>query len=130
MVACVALKWRTRPVFAAGCVLLVALIATALMRAQVAPPPQNIAPGTQPDGTTLLPNGWRLGPIGKHLSLSTLPLNIALANDGRYAVVSNDGIVKPTLSVIDLSTWTVKNTTTVDGAWLGLAFHPDGTKLY
>jgi hypothetical protein len=82
------------------------------------------------DGSILLPNGWRLAPAGKHLALSTLPLNVAVAPDGRHAVVTNSGLAKPSLSVVDLNAWSVKSTTLLDHTWLGLVFHPDGTKLY
>ena len=110
--------------------LLVAVAATALIRAQHSPPALTAAPGAMGDGSTLLPNGWRLGPVGKHLPLSTLPLNIVVSPDGRHAVVTNNGLSKPTLNVVDINSWAIKTTTTIDHTWLGLAFHPDGTKLY
>src|SRR5262245_24017468 len=110
--------------------LLVAVATTALVRAQFVPPPLNASPGAMGDGSTLLPNGWRLSPAGKHLQVSTLPLNVAVSPDGRQAVVTNNGLVKPSLSVIDINAWSVKSTMTVEQSWLGLAFHPDGTKLY
>jgi hypothetical protein len=47
--------------------------------------------GAQADGTTLLPNGWRLGPAGRQLRVGSLPLNIVLSPDGRYAVVTGCG---------------------------------------
>ena len=50
--------------------------------------------------------------------------------DSRYLIVTNNGLAKPSFSVIDVASWTVKNTTALDQAWLGLAWHPDGTKLY
>src|SRR5207247_1342342 len=42
----------------------------------------------------------------------------------------NNGLMKPSLSVIEIATWTVKSTLVIDQAWLGLVWHPDGTKLY
>jgi YVTN family beta-propeller protein len=50
--------------------------------------------------------------------------------DARQLVVSNDGYGKPTLSVIDIGTWTLKDTVSLEHAWLGLAWHPDGRRLY
>ena len=32
--------------------------------------------------------------------------------------------------MIDIASWTVKSTMPLDNAWLGLAWHPDGTRLY
>jgi DNA-binding beta-propeller fold protein YncE len=50
--------------------------------------------------------------------------------DSRYLIVTNNGLATPSLSVIDVASWTIKNTTLLDHAWYGLAWHPDGTKLY
>ena len=87
-------------------------------------------PGAQADGTTLLANGWRLAPAGRQLRVGTLPLNIVRSPDGRYAVVTNNGLNRPSFSVVDIASWTIKSTTTIEAAWLGLAFSPDGAKLY
>jgi DNA-binding beta-propeller fold protein YncE len=86
-------------------------------------------PGSE-HGVTLLPNGWRLAPAGRHLTVGDLPLAMAFSPDGRSVVVTNDGYEKPTLSVVDLDRHVVRQTLTVDNAWLGLAFSPDGTKVY
>jgi DNA-binding beta-propeller fold protein YncE len=86
-------------------------------------------PGSE-HGVTLLPNGWRLAPAGRHLTVGDLPLAMALSPDGRSVVVTNDGYEKPTLSVVDLDRHLVRQTLTVDNAWLGLAFSPDGKKVY
>ncbi|HEY6892735.1 MAG TPA: alkaline phosphatase family protein [Rhodanobacteraceae bacterium] len=124
----------TRPVVLryitpAAIVLISAVAATMMLRAQTDAVTAG-GPGVQADGTVVLPNGWRLNPVGKHLPVSTLPLNLAVTADGRYAVVTNDGLAKPSFSVVDLSTWTLKSTTVVDHAWFGLAFNPDGSRLY
>ena len=55
---------------------------------------------------------------------------LVLSPDGRYAITTNNGINRPSLTVIDVASWTVKSTMTVDNAWYGLVFHPDGTRLY
>jgi len=89
-----------------------------------------VFPGAQPDGTVLLPNGWKLSPTGRHLFTGPMPLNVVTTPDAKYAVVSNDGLSKPTFTIVDLAKWTVKSTVTLDAAWLGLAWHPDGTRLY
>jgi DNA-binding beta-propeller fold protein YncE len=38
--------------------------------------------------------------------------------------------MRPALAVVDIATWTVKNSYTLDNAWFGLAMSPDGTKVY
>jgi YVTN family beta-propeller protein len=100
------------------------------MRAQTVAPPASGLPGALADGSTLLANGWRLSPAGRHLVVGSLPLNLVLSPDGRYAVVTNNGVNRPSLTVIDVASWTVKGATQVDAAWLGLVFSPDGTRLY
>ena len=108
-----------------------AVVATAVLtRAQSAPLLTTAVPGGLTDGTMLLANGWRLAPAGRHLTVGTLPLNLVLSPDGRYAIVTNNGLDKPSLTVIDVANWSVKTSTVVDHAWYGLAWHPDGTKLY
>lgn len=115
-----------------GCALLGVLL-TALRivsRAQGLMPSANANPGSQSDGSTLLPNGWKVSPAGRTLAVGTLPLNVVTSPDGRYAVVTNNGIAKPSFSIVDLNSWTVKNTVSVDHAFLGMAWSADGTRLY
>ena len=113
-----------------GALLIPLLAGRALyLRAQSAPSAAGV-PGPLGDGSTLLPNGWRLAPVGRHLPLSDLPMAFVQSPDGRYLIVTNNGLAKPSLSVVDVNAWAVKSTTSVDGAWLGLAWHPDGTRLY
>src|SRR5438093_2368720 len=101
-----------------------------LMRAQTVAPPATGVPGALTDGSTLLSNGWRLTPAGRQVVVGSLPLNLAISPDGRYAVVTNNGVNRPSFSVIDIASSTVKSTTVIDAAWLGLVFSPDGTRLY
>src|ERR1700730_17433919 len=89
-----------------------------------------VLPGAVGDGTTLLANGWRLAPAGRQLPVGDLPLAVAASPDGKYLIVTNNGLAKPSLSVIDTGTWTVKSTTVLGNAWQGLVWHPDGTKVY
>jgi YVTN family beta-propeller protein len=87
-------------------------------------------PGALGRGEALLPNGWRIAPAGRHLSIGDLPLNLLLSPDGRSLIVTNNGHTKPTLRVVDLTRGYVAQTVQLDDAWMGLAWNPDGTKLY
>src|SRR4051794_1825429 len=91
------------------------------------PPPR---PGPDWDGATLLPNGWRIAPAGRHLQVGDLPLNMVPSPDGRFIIVTNNGWSKPTLTLFDTKTEQVIQRAPVDHAWLGLAWHPDGTRLF
>jgi DNA-binding beta-propeller fold protein YncE len=97
--------------------------------AQSAPPPAGL-PGALTDGTTMLPNGWRLQPAGRQVKVGDMPLNVTQTPDNRFLVVTSNGLARPAFSIIDIATWTVKSTMQLDNAWYGLAWHPDGTKLY
>jgi DNA-binding beta-propeller fold protein YncE len=78
----------------------------------------------------LLPNGWKIAPAGRHIPIGDLPLAMLETPDGRSLVVSNNGMEKPTLTVVDLEKGYVRYTVSMDHAWLGLAWHPDGKRLY
>jgi len=101
-----------------------------ITRAQSTPPSATVLPGTGADGSIMLPNGWRLAPAGRHLALSNLPLNLVVTPTGRYAVVTNNGLARPSLTVVDLASWSVASTFALDAAWYGLALSPDGSKVY
>jgi DNA-binding beta-propeller fold protein YncE len=81
-------------------------------------------------GVTLLPNGWRIAPAGQHVQIGDLPLNMVPSPDGRYLIVTNNGYAKPTLTVFDIKLQAISQRVTVDHAWLGLVWHPDGRRLY
>jgi DNA-binding beta-propeller fold protein YncE len=105
--------------------------ATAMLtRAQSQSLAPAVLPGAVGDGTMLLANGWRLAPAGRQVPVGDLPLNVVASPDGKYLIVTNNGLATPSLSVIDTGTWTVKSTTVLGNAWQGLVWHPDGTKVY
>ena len=87
-------------------------------------------PGKQSREVTLLPNGWRISPAGRHLTVGDLPLAMLESADGRHVVVGSNGWMKPTLTVIDVRNFYVKSKLTVDHAWMGLAWSPDGRRVY
>ncbi|HEY8231768.1 MAG TPA: SMP-30/gluconolactonase/LRE family protein [Vicinamibacteria bacterium] len=87
-------------------------------------------PGPVGAGVTLLPNGWRIAPAGEHLDAGDLPLAMALHPDGRHLVITNNGWSKPSLRVVDVARRQVVQKLPLDHAWLGIAWHPDGRRLY
>ena len=89
-----------------------------------------VLPGAEGGGVTLLPNGWRIAPAGRHITVGDLPLAMVESPDGRYLIVSNNGYAKPTLAVVDVARMYVRSKVTLDHAWLGLAWHPDGRRLF
>ena len=74
--------------------------------------------------------GGGFQPAGKPLKVGDLPLNLTQTPDAKYLVITTDGLQRPAFSIVDIASWTVKSTMTLDHAWYGMAWHPDGTRLY
>ena len=89
-----------------------------------------VHPGALGGGVTLLPNGWKIAPAGRHVQVGSFPLAMVESGDGRTLFVASNGYLKPSISAVDIKTRRVVDTLVLDHAWLGLARHPDGTRLY
>jgi YVTN family beta-propeller protein len=89
-----------------------------------------LLPGRLPDGTVLLSNGWKLTPAGDQIPLGDLPLGMDISPDGRLAAVTNNGVSRPTISLVDLKEKQVVQTIRVKNAWLGVKFTRDGKSLF
>jgi YVTN family beta-propeller protein len=77
-----------------------------------------------------LPTGVSLDPVGRAIDVGNMPLAMALAPDGRHAVVLLSGYQTAGLQVVDLATGKITQTLVKPAAFLGLAFSPDGKSLY
>ncbi len=86
--------------------------------------------GKQADGTVLLPNGWKIAPVGEQVPLDTLPMSSAISPNGRFVLVLNGGYKPPSISVIDAATKKELSRVKVADGWLGLTFSPDGKFVY
>jgi YVTN family beta-propeller protein len=107
-----------------------ALISTALVGVAQWAAPAPRRPGVLGGGVTLLPNGWQIAPAGRHSQIGDLPLNMVWAPDGRYLIVTNNGWSRPSLTIFDTANFYIKSALAVEHAWLGLAWHPDGKRLF
>ena len=83
-----------------------------------------------PRYTTPLATGVRLDPEGEFVDLSSMPLGMALAPDGKKLVVVLSGYREQGIQVVDLATWRVTQTLPQEAAFYGLAFSSDGKALY
>src|SRR5205823_7621938 len=92
--------------------------------------PTALRPGVLGGGVTLLPNGWKIAPAGIHRQIGDLPLAMVESPDGRSLLVTTNGYAKPTVTVFDVRHEYVRQAVVLDHAWLGLAWHPDGKRLY
>ena len=108
-------------------VLASALVALCTASGDVSP---TMHPGALGGGVTLLPNGWKIAPAGRHVQVGSLPLALTESPDGRYLFIASNGYLKPAVTVVDVKTERVVDTLVLDHAWVGLALHPDGRRLY
>jgi YVTN family beta-propeller protein len=112
---------------ALACTIFVSAAVGTVARLAPAPPAW---PGSLGNGVTLLPNGWKIQPAGRHMPIGDLPLAMVESPDGNYLVVTNNGYAKPTLTIVDLERGYVASKTNMEHAWLGLAWHPDGRRVF
>src|SRR5881397_149926 len=92
--------------------------------------PVALRPGTLGGGVTLLPNGWKIAPAGRHIQVGDLPLSMVESPDGRSLLIANNGYAQPTVTIVDLQNELVRDAIVLDHAWLGMAWHPDGRRLF
>ncbi len=78
----------------------------------------------------LLPNGWHITPVGKHVLTTDLPLNIIPLRDNVRAIITTNGFNPHQLSVIDFQSGTIESSRTVHQSWFGLAIDPSESKLW
>lgn len=90
----------------------------------------NVRPGRQADGTTLLHNQWSLKPAGRQVPLGDFPVNCAVHPAGKYAAVLHCGHGTHEIRVVDVAQGKVVATQPVREAFYGLAFSADGKTLY
>ena len=74
-------------------------------------------------GAVILPNGWRITPVGKHIRLpGDLPMKMAVVNNGSQLLVLTAGFHDHSLNVVTPGTQEVTATLNVVKAWDGMAF--------
>ncbi len=79
---------------------------------------------------TLLPNGWRLTPVGKHVKIGELPLNMVVTNDDKFAITLNSGVGPHSLSLVNLDSMKEIQRVPIPKTWRGLALSPEQKKLF
>jgi YVTN family beta-propeller protein len=90
----------------------------------VAQTPQSIPGGYS------LPNGWRITPVGKSLETNDMVLNATPAPDGLAVIVMHAGYNPHGLVVVDTKTEEIVQRIPLKSAWFGLAWSPDGKRLF
>ncbi len=76
-----------------------------------------------------LPVNWRIQPAGRQIALDSLPLSAAVSPDGKFLLALNAGS-RPSISVVDIAAMKESARVAIPDAGLGLAFSPDGRRVY
>ena len=78
----------------------------------------------------LLPNLWSLRPAGQQVALADFPVNIAVAPDGKFAVILHCGHGPHELVAVELGSKQISSRAEVPEAFYGITFTKDGKKIY
>ena len=84
----------------------------------------------QNGANALLPSGWKTTPAGRQLPSGDMILSGQLSPDGKLFAFTNTGYTQHALHIVDLATEKVIAEFTMEQAWSGLAFAPDGKRIY
>jgi len=109
-----------------GLVVAAASLSTLAVNGPSAP----VWPGYQGHGVTLLPNGWKIAPEGRHITVGDLPMGLVPSPDGRLLAISTGGYTRPAITLFDTRTQQIVSRAEVDHTWLGLVWAPDGKKIF
>ncbi len=93
-----------------------------VLAAQLAPAEQN---------ATLLPNGWKVTPAGRNVTLpGDMPLRVLPLADGRRTLVLTGGYHDHSLSIVDFTSGKVLQSLELGKDWAGLALDSAGSTIY
>src|SRR6185437_6703727 len=93
---------------------------------------KRMLPGVEADGAVRLPNQWSLRPAGKQVPLGDFPVNLALHPSGSWLAALHAGFGTHEVVVVTLqgNAQKVVSRVTVDQAFYGVCFAPDGKTLF
>jgi len=81
-------------------------------------------------GPNLLFNGWGVTPVGDQTQIGDMPLKLVLSPDGKQLITTTLGFKGVHLTTLDSATNKVIETLDLEKVWNGIAFSPDGKRLY
>jgi DNA-binding beta-propeller fold protein YncE len=88
-----------------------------------------VVPG-QNGPNALLVSGWKTTPAGRQLASGDMILSGRVSPDGKLFAFTNTGYTHHALHVVDLATEKEIATFPLEQAWSGLAFAPNGNRIY
>jgi YVTN family beta-propeller protein len=78
----------------------------------------------------MLMTGWKTTPAGRQLPSGDMILSGQVSPDGTLFAFTNTGYTRHGLHIVDLATEKEVATFPVEQSWSGLAFAPDGKRIY
>src|SRR5262245_39598052 len=91
---------------------------------------QEIAVPGQNGPNAQLVSGWKTTPAGRQLASGDMILSGQISPDGKLFAFTNTGYTRHNLHIVDLATEKEVATFPMEQAWSGLAFSPDGTRIF
>ncbi|MDB6131612.1 MAG: hypothetical protein JWM04_2719 [Verrucomicrobiales bacterium] len=87
-------------------------------------------PGRSDDGSVLLPNQWRLKPVGDQVPLEDFPVNMSVHPSGKYVAVLHSGHGQHGVDIVDIQQKSVTHKFALPESFTGVQFSRDGTRLF
>src|SRR5262245_11436565 len=78
----------------------------------------------------MLVSGWKTTPAGRQLESGDMILSGQVSPDGKLFAFTNTGYTRHNLHIVDLATEKEIATFPMEQAWSGLAFSPDGSRIF
>src|SRR5262245_14552360 len=91
---------------------------------------QDITVPGQHGVNAMLVSGWKTTPAGRHLPSGDMILSGQVSPDGTLFAFTNTGYTRHGLHIVDLASEKEIATFPLEQAWSGLAFSPDGKRIY
>jgi YVTN family beta-propeller protein len=91
-----------------------------------------VKPGPTKDGkAALLPNGWKITPGGRHVTLpGDMVMKIIVSSDGKTIVANTAGWHDHSVNILDVQNWAISQTLDVGKDWAGMAMNPSTGALF
>jgi YVTN family beta-propeller protein len=86
-------------------------------------------PGRDGDGN-LLASGWRVSPAGRSFPAGDMILSAEFSPDGKTLAFTNTGYGQHKMTLVDVSSEKEIASFPIERGWSGLAWSPDGKRIY
>ncbi|MCX6138234.1 MAG: beta-propeller fold lactonase family protein [Ignavibacteriales bacterium] len=78
----------------------------------------------------MLSNGWLLSPAGTSIDAGDLPLGMDISDDGKIAVLINNGQSKHSIMIVDVEQKRIAQTLVIKKSWVGVVMRKDARGFF